>query len=107
MELNGENMIEILIGLQVTDQGQYAEYRKHMSPLLEAHGGRFVVDVHVAEVLLAPEAKPFNRLFTLRFPSQAQHDAFFANPDYLAVRERHWVPSVAAVQRLARYEVEA
>lgn len=98
-------MIEILIGLHVTDQGQYSEYRKHMSPLLEAQGGRFVVDVHVAEVLRAPEAKPINRLFTIRFPSQAQHDAFFANPDYLAVRERYFVPSVGAIQRLARYEV--
>ena len=98
-------MIEILVGLQVTDQAEYAKYRQHMLPLLEAHGGRFVVDVQVAEVLRAPEAKPINRLFTIRFPSLAQHDAFFADPDYLAVRQRYFEPSVAAVQRLGRYEL--
>jgi len=98
-------MIEILIGLQVTDQERYSEYRRQMTPLLEAHEGRFVLDVHVAEVLKAPESKPINRLFTIRFASQERHDAFFANPDYLAVRERYFAPSVGAIQRLGRYEV--
>jgi uncharacterized protein (DUF1330 family) len=106
MELDEErSMIEILIGLNVTNQDLYTEYRSHMSPLLKAHGGRFTVDVHVAEVLCAPEPQPINRLFTIRFPSLAQHDAFFAHPDYLAVRKRYFEPSVGAVQRLARYEV--
>jgi uncharacterized protein (DUF1330 family) len=98
-------LIEILIGLQVTDQDSYAEYRKHMTPLLEAHGGRFVLDVQVAEVLRAPEPKPINRLFTIRFPSLAQLDAFFANPEYLVVRKRYFEPAVGAIQRLGRYEV--
>lgn len=98
-------MIDILVGLQVTDQAQYAQYRQHMLPLLEAHGGRFVLDVHVAEVLRAPEPKPINRLFTLRFPSLADYEAFFADPDYLAVRKRYFEPSVAAVQRLGRYQL--
>jgi uncharacterized protein (DUF1330 family) len=100
-------MMDILIGLHVTDQERYAEYRKHMSPLLEAHGGQFVVDVLVAEVLRAPGSTPINRLFTIRFPSQAQHDAFFADPDYVAVRAQYFEPSVGAVQRLGRYEVLA
>ena len=98
-------MIDVLIGLNVTNQELYAEYRKHMSPLLEAHGGGFIVDVHVAEVLRAPEPKPINRLFTIRFPSLAQYDAFFASAEYLAVRKRYFEPSVGAVQRLGRYEV--
>jgi uncharacterized protein (DUF1330 family) len=98
-------MIEILVGLQVTDDATYAAYRAHMMPLLAAHGGSFVVDVRVSEVLKSPESKAINRLFTIRFPSIEQHDAFFAHPDYKAVRAKYFEPSVAATSRIARYEV--
>lgn len=43
-----------------------------------------------------------NRLFTIRFPSEQQHDAFFAHPDYKAVRARYFEPSVAAISQMAR-----
>lgn len=81
-----------------------------MTPLLEAHGGRFVVDVRVAEVLRSPEpgAAGFNRLFTLRFRSQRDHDAFFADPEYLAIRARLFEPSVSGgAHVLGRHEVVA
>jgi hypothetical protein len=55
--------------------------------------------------MIAPEPKPINRLFTIRFPSLAQRDAFFTNPVYLAVRKRYFEPAVSAIQRLGRYEV--
>ena len=99
------SMVEILIGLQVTDERGYAAYRAHMTPLLSAHGGSFGVDVRVAEVLKNPGEQPFNRLFTIRFPSWSAHDAFFANPEYLAVRRRFFEPSVAHSVRFGRYEV--
>jgi len=47
-------MIEILFGAQVDDATRYAEYRAAIAPLLEARGGRFVLDVMVAEVLRSP-----------------------------------------------------
>jgi len=98
-------MFEILVGLQVTDDEKYTQYRAHMLPILQAHGGAFGVDVRVSEVLKSPESKPMNRLFTIRFPSLAQHDAFFADAEYQAVRARYFEPSVAATTRLARYQV--
>lgn len=98
-------MMEILIGLRVTNEELYAAYRAHMTPLLEARGGSFGVDVRVAEVLKNPGAEPFNRLFTIRFPSPEAHAAFFSDPEYLAVRQRFFEPSVAYTLRLGRYEV--
>jgi uncharacterized protein (DUF1330 family) len=76
-----------------------------MAPLLEKHGGRFVLDVRVAEILRASSPVAFNRLFTLRFPSAQAAQAFFADPAYLAVRARWFEPSVAEVVRLGDYAV--
>jgi len=98
-------MMEILMALRVTDEDMYARYRAHMTPLLQACGGTFGVDVRVAEVLKNPGTEPFNRLFTIRFPSLSTHEAFFSDPDYLSVRERFFAGSVAYVVRLGRYEV--
>jgi len=100
-------MIEILVGLRVTDEATYATYREHMTPLLIARGGSFGLDLRVGEILKNPGAEPFNRLFTIRFPSLSAHDAFFADPAYVAVRERYFDPSVAYRVRLGSYEALA
>jgi uncharacterized protein (DUF1330 family) len=101
------DMFEILVGVNVVDQALFGQYREQMLPLLEAHGGHFVVDVQVAEVLRSPEPQPFNRLFTIRFPSVEAYDAFFADPDYLQVRKRYFEPSVNGTVRLGRYQVQS
>jgi uncharacterized protein (DUF1330 family) len=94
-------MIETLVTLNVVDADLYAKYRAAMTPLLEAHGGSFGLDLWVAEVLRSPDPKPFNRLFTIIFPSPERRDAFFSNPDYLAVRKAFFDPSVSTATRLA------
>lgn len=97
-------MTELLVGLTVKDEAGYAAYRAAMTPLLEARGGSFGVDVRVAEVLRGAPA--INRLFTVRFPSAAARDAFFADPAYLEVRARLFEPSVEGPPAmLGRYEV--
>jgi uncharacterized protein (DUF1330 family) len=95
-------MVETLMALNVVDAELYAKYRAAMTPLLEAHGGSFGLDLWVAEVLRAPSSKPFNRMFTIVFPSSERRDAFFSNPDYLAVRKDLFEPSVSAVTELGR-----
>lgn len=108
MPANGRDpsSVEILVGVQVVDEGTYARYRAEMTPLLEAHGGRFVVDVRVAEILRAPSVSPFNRLFTIRFPSSQQRDAFFDHPAYLAVRAELFQPSVSSIVTLGDYVIQ-
>jgi uncharacterized protein (DUF1330 family) len=97
-------MIETLMALNVVDRERYAEYRAHMKPLLEAHGGSFGLDLWVAEVLLSPTSQPFNRVFTICFPSLEQRDAFFAHPEYKVVRKTFFEPSVSATTALGRLE---
>lgn len=96
--------VERLVGLHVTDEDGYGAYREHMLPLLTAHGGTFGYDFRVAEVLRSEVDHPINRVFTIRFPDSAALEAFFAHPDYLAVRARWYEPAVAAGTELARYE---
>lgn len=98
--------IERLIGVQVTDEKGYQAYRDHMTPILKQHGGQFVVDVRVSEVLLAPDSQSFNRLFTLRFPNENAMAEFFGSPEYAEVREKFFVPSVSSTSPLAKYAVE-
>jgi uncharacterized protein (DUF1330 family) len=100
-----ETANEILIGVHVVDEAGYAKYRAEMTPLLEAYGGRFVVDVRTTEVLRAPAPGAFNRLFTIRFPSRQSRDAFFADHDYVAIRTRLFEPSVSGTVWLGDYAV--
>lgn len=96
-------MIETLMALNVIDAELYAKYRAAMTPLLEAHGGRFGLDLWVAEVLRAPaDQKPFNRMFTIIFPTPERREAFFSNPEYLAIRKSLFEPSVAATTNLGQ-----
>lgn len=97
-------MIETLLGLNVVDANLYAQYRAAMKPLLEAHGGSFGLDLWVAEVLVSPVEAPFNRVFTIRFPSQERREAFFSNPEYLVIRGTFFEPSVSASTQLGRLE---
>jgi uncharacterized protein (DUF1330 family) len=90
-------MIETLMGLKVTNAELYARYRAEMTPLLEAHGGSFGIDLWVAEVLRSPGTEPFNRVFTIRFPSQEKREAFFSSAPYRAVRKAYFEPSVSAI----------
>ena len=69
-------MIETLMALNVTDAELYARYRAEMTPLLTAHGGSFGIDLWVGEVLRSPTDKPFNRVFSILFPSLEQREAF-------------------------------
>ena len=97
--------VERLIGVQVIDDREYEEYRRQLSPLLHAAGGRFVVDLRVSEVLTAPADARFNHLFVLRFPSAEAMQKLFEGDDYLAVRGAHLESSVSATTMLATYQV--
>src|SRR5262245_15082358 len=97
---------EMLRGVQVIDETGYARYRAEMAQVLEAHGGRFVLDVRVTEILRAPSPSAFNRLFAIRFPSAQHRDAFFDDPDYQRIRARWFEPSVSGhLVRLGDYAV--
>lgn len=98
---------ERLVGLRISDDAAYTAYRSAMRPILARYGGGFGLDVRVAEVLLAAGNAQFDRLFTIHFPSRAASDAFFTDEEYVAVRNEHFAPSVAATFVLGAYERSA
>ena len=98
---------EILVGVSIADQAGYQRYRDRMTPMLEAAGGRFVIDLEVSRVLRAPAEGAFNRVFTIRFADEAAMDAFFSDPTYQRIRDEDFDSSVNHFAVLATYRVAA
>ena len=97
-------MYEILVGLQVTDDETYQDYREAMLPILKAHGGGFGYDFRVSEVLINQSENPINRVFTLNFPGEEASKKFFGNSAYLEVKEKYFNKSVGCTTIISRYE---
>jgi len=95
---------ELMVGLTVTDDATYQQYRLAMAPLLAAHGGGFRYDFTIAKVLQSASDHPINRVFAIYFGSVAQKDAFFAHPDYLAIRARFFQPAVTGTTVFGAYD---
>jgi uncharacterized protein (DUF1330 family) len=95
---------EMMVGLTVTDDETYRQYREAMAPLLAEHGGGFRYDFVVGKVLKSASDHPINRVFAIYFESSARKDAFFAHPDYLAIKARFFQRSVAGTTIFGAYE---
>lgn len=95
---------EILVGLHVTDDESYANYRAAMTPLLEAVGGSFRYDFTIAEMLKGSATPPINRLFVISFPDEAVKESFFTDPRYVAAKREHFESAVDLVDIIATYE---
>ena len=95
---------EMMVGLTVTDDALYQQYREAMAPLLAAHGGGFRYDFTIAKVLKSASEHAINRVFAIGFGSKAQKDAFFAHPDYQAIKARFFERAVAGTTIFGGYE---
>ena len=95
---------ETMVGLTVTDDDGYTKYRNAMAPLLAAHGGGFRYDFTIDKVLQSASEHPINRVFAIYFGSKAQMAAFFANPDYQAIKAKYFQPAVAGTTIFGSYE---
>lgn len=95
---------EMMVGLTVTDDALYQQYREAMAPLLAAHGGGFRYDFTIQKVLKSLSEHPINRVFAIYFGSKAQMDTFFAHPDYQAIKARFFQRSVAGTTIFGGYE---
>lgn len=97
-------MLEMVVGLEVTDDEKYTEYRREMRPILEEMGGGFGYDFVVREVLEAQVDHPINRVFTIYFPSREVMGEFFGLARYKEIKERHFAPAVAHTVIIAEYD---
>lgn len=97
-------MIEMLVGLNVSNDEHYALYRKGMTPLLTAAGGGFGYDFKVSEVLINKSGNEINRVFTINFPSNEVMKTFFSNPEYLEIKAKFFEGSVLETTIISSYE---
>ncbi|TGL86318.1 DUF1330 domain-containing protein [Leptospira congkakensis] len=95
---------ETIVGLKVKDDQLYSEYRKAMGSILEKYEGGFRYDFRIEETLKSETENPINRVFLIFFKNKERKDRFFADPDYLKVREKYFVPSVEVTTIIAEYE---
>jgi len=95
---------DMTVGLFVSDQDKYAQYRAEMTPLLQAAGGAFRYDFEVARTLKSEAGHDINRVFILRFPDREAKERFFTNQQYLEIRGRLFQPAVAGRITISEHE---
>ncbi|SDW35655.1 DUF1330 domain-containing protein [Marinobacter mobilis] len=95
---------EKVMGLNVTDEAEYQNYREGMLPILTTFGGSFGFDFKVAEVLRSKTTDAINRVFTIEFPSKERMEEFFSNPEYIEVKNKHFNSSVDSITVIAEHE---
>ena len=74
----------IVARIQVSDWSRYGEYVKHTPRVIAQFGGRFIVRGGEAVVLEGPDDGL--RTVIIEFPSLDQAKAFYASPEYTAVK---------------------
>ena len=97
-------MIEMLVGLNVTNDTDYSKYREGMTPILNAIGGGFGYDFKIAEVLKSETENRINRVFTIFFPDEEKMNEFFTDSNYLKFKEQFFTNSVGATTIISTYK---
>jgi len=75
----------LIADVEVHDQSVYAEYRRQVLPLIQKHGGRFVVRGGAHEVLEG--AWHPQRLVIIEFPDMAALKAWYDSSEYAKLIE--------------------
>jgi uncharacterized protein (DUF1330 family) len=75
----------LIADVEVHDQTVYAEYRRHVLPLIQNHGGRFIVRGGAHEVLEG-EWRP-QRLVIIEFPDMAALKSWYRSLEYAKLIE--------------------
>lgn len=94
---------EMIVGLQISDEKLYSDYRNAMQPLLMRAGGGFRYDFMVSEVLKNESEQPMNRVFAIYFEDETKMDLFFNDPEYLAIKTAYFEKSVKSTTIISAY----
>ena len=97
---------EMLVGLHVTNDKVYQDYREKMTPVLIECGGGFSYDFRIAEVLKSQTDDEINRVFTIHFPDKEAMQQFFSAESYQAIKAKFFESSVASTTVIAEYTRE-
>ena len=89
----------LIVEIEVTDPGMFEEYRRQVTPMIQAYGGRYIVRGGAAELLEgSPEPE---RIVVVEFPSMERLKAFHDAPEYaplIELRRRSAVSRLVAVE---------
>lgn len=92
----------LVVRMEITDFEPYREYMKHTPRVIAQYGGRFVARGGTVETLEGPaEAR---RMVILGFPSADHARAFYASPEYAAVKRLREDVSRAEVILIEGYD---
>ena len=94
----------MLVGLEVTDDNAYSNYRQEMTPLLEKFGGGFNYDFKVAELLKSQYSENINRVFTIYFPDETVMNEFFDDDQYKKIKDTHFEGAVKSTTIISSYQ---
>jgi uncharacterized protein (DUF1330 family) len=75
----------LIADVEVHDQNVYAEYRRQVLPLIQKHGGRFIVRGGAFEILEG-DWRP-RRLVIIEFPDMAALKLWYRSPEYAKLIE--------------------
>ena len=78
--------VYMMVNLHITHPDTYRQYEKGFFPLLKKYGGELITfdDAAVTMEGFSPRE---GRMILLKFPSEAQACAWFADPEYQALSE--------------------
>ena len=76
--------VYVIADIEVTDPAGYEAYRQQAPATIAAHGGRYLARGGTTRILEGDWLPA--RCVILEFPSRAQFDAWWASPEYSAVR---------------------
>lgn len=85
--------VYLILDISVHDQDTYAQYREKVEPIVERHGGRYVVrsgalsfDNNPASAVISPEGEWYpDRIIVLEFDSAERVRQFAESPEYQAI----------------------
>lgn len=89
----------VIAQLTVTDREGFEEYRQAVAPIIEAHGGRFLVRGADISSLEGIPRSP--QMILLEFPDKAAAERFYFSAEYQAImplRQNHSTGTVMVVE---------
>jgi uncharacterized protein (DUF1330 family) len=89
----------VIAQLMVTDPEGFEAYRQAVLPVIEAHGGRYLVRGSTVSSLEGEDCQP--RVIVLEFPDKATAEGFYNSPEYqeiLPLRQNNATGSVIVVE---------
>ncbi len=87
--------------IDVHDPAGFEEYRTRVVPVVEAHGGRYLVRAGALETLEGAEQQ--RRLVILEFPSMDAARGFYHSADYAPVLQRRLATATSDIVLVEGY----